>query len=49
MEGKLGPYTTITIGIGAADITKLKLNGYYTIAVLSRYQFLLEPDSNCYT
>lgn len=23
------------IGIGAADITKLKLNGYYTVAVMT--------------
>lgn len=23
------------IGIGAADITKLKVNGYYTVAVMS--------------
>ena len=29
------------IGIGAADITKLKLNGYYTVAVMTKPYLLL--------
>ncbi len=42
-------YTCLAMtGVGAADITKLKANGYYTVAVRTAFQVLHTLTTNAH-